>query len=74
MKFLNYQHLSHMKSLNIDTEQIIYPLIGFVSSITFMSILDVVSTIIMAFLVGAAGALGGVVVKKLIDKFSKKKK
>lgn len=63
-----------MKFHNTDIDAIIYPLVGFISSLTFMSILDLIGTIIMAFLVGAAGALGGVVVKKLIDKFSKKKK
>lgn len=60
-------------NLRIETDQLLYPLIGYISSITFFTILDLIGTLVMAFLIGASGALGGVVVKKLIDKFKKKK-
>lgn len=62
-----------MKFQTIETDQLIYPILGYISSITFFTILDLIGTIIMAFFVGAAGALGGAAVKRLIDKFKKKK-
>lgn len=61
-----------MKSLNINIDQVVYPLVGFISSITFMSILDLIGSIIMAFLIGLAGAAGAYAFKKLIDLKKKK--
>lgn len=60
-----------MKYLNIPDEYV-YGFIGSISSITFMTILDFIGTLVMAFLIGICGSIGGILAKKIYDKFKKK--
>lgn len=53
-------------------ETVIATLSGIITSITTASILSVITSILMAFGVGLAGALGGLVAKFLWDYFKKR--
>lgn len=56
-----------MKFQTIKTEDVMYPLIGYVSSISFFSFLELIGTLVMALLIGIFGAIGGWIFKKYVN-------